>query len=347
MKAAVLYGDNDLRVQEVPTPQPGPGQVLVRVRAAGICGSDIPRLFRGGAHSYPIILGHEFAGEVAGLGQGVLGLKVGDRVAGAPLLPCMVCEDCQQGHFSLCKHYSFIGSRQPGAFAEFVVLPQRNAVKFDASVSFDQAAFFEPSTVALHGLFCGDFHPGGSVAVLGCGTIGAFAVQWARILGARRVVAFDVSDERLELARRLGATDTVNTAQDDWMQQVKDLTGGRGFEDVYETAGATATMHMAFELAGNKARVCFVGTPSRDVTFTPRLWENLNRKEMHVTGSWMSYSAPFPGREWELTSHYMGTGDLRFEEGLIHRRIPLAQAADAMALLAQGPVPGKVLLTMQ
>ncbi len=346
MKAAVLYGDGDIRVEDYPTPEPGPGEALVRVRATGICGSDLPRVFRGGAHHYPIVLGHEFSGEVVALGSGVQTLAVGDRVAGAPLLPCMACADCQQGHFSLCKRYSFIGSRQQGSFAEYVALPERNCVKFDPDVPFDRAAFFEPSTVALHGLMCNDFRGGGAVAVLGCGTIGAFAVQWARILGARQVVAFDISDERLALARRLGASHTVNTAQPDFMQKALELSGG-GFADVFETAGATPTMRMAFELASNKARVCFIGTPHSDLTFTPKLWENLNRKEFRLTGSWMSYSAPFPGKEWTLTAHYFGTGDLRFDDSLIFQRFALDDAAEAFALFREpGRVQGKVLLEM-
>jgi hypothetical protein len=105
-------------------------------------------------------------------------------VAGVPLVPCMECEDCRQGNYSLCKHYTFIGSRIQGAFAEYVAMPQENVVKFDPSVPYETAAFFEPSTVALHGIYCADYHEGGNVAVLGGGTIGMFTFQWAKLLGA-------------------------------------------------------------------------------------------------------------------------------------------------------------------
>lgn len=345
MKAAVLHANEDLRYGDWPTPMAGPGMALVRVRASGICGSDLPRVFRNGAHQYPVVLGHEFSGEVVECGEGLTAVKPGDRVAGAPLLPCLKCADCQQGNYALCRLYSFIGSRQPGSFAEYVALPERNCVRFDLSVSFEQGAFFEPSTVALHGLMCNGFRGGGTVAVLGCGTIGAFTVQWARILGARSITAFDISAERLALACRLGADHAVNTLEQGFLENAKELTGGRGYDFVFETAGSTTTMPMAFDLAGNKAQVCFIGTPHADLTFTPRQWENMNRKEFRLTGSWMSYSAPFPGQEWEMTAHYFGTGQLRFDEELIFRRYPLSEAADAFALFRDpAQVKGKVLL---
>ena len=151
MKAAVLHASDDLRYEEYPTPEIQAGEVLVKVKATGICGSDIPRVLGQGAHFYPIVLGHEFAGEVVEVGADVGALKAGDRVTAAPLLPCLQCDDCQQGHYAQCKFYSFIGSRVQGSFAEYVKLPARNAVKFEQTVSFEQGAFFEPATVALHG----------------------------------------------------------------------------------------------------------------------------------------------------------------------------------------------------
>ena len=172
MKAAVLYANEDIRYEEIPTPELKADQVLVKVKAVGICGSDVPRVLQNGAHYYPIVLGHEFSGEIVALGEGVTAdLKVGDRVAGVPLVPCFACEDCKNGNFSLCKHYTFIGSRIQGAFAEYVAMPQQNVVKFDPSVPFETAAFCEPSTVALHGLEVAGYAPGGHVAVLGGGTI--------------------------------------------------------------------------------------------------------------------------------------------------------------------------------
>jgi len=337
MKAAVLYGNEDLRYNEYPEPEVTAGMVKIRVRATGICGSDIPRVLHNGAHNYPIVLGHEFAGDVTEIGDGVTKIAVGDRVSGAPLLPCLKCNDCQRGDYSLCKHYSFIGSRQQGSFADYVVIPERNAVKYDPSVPYEQAAMFEPSTVALHGLKCNDYKGGGDVAVVGGGTIGLFTAQWARIYGAKSVTVFDILDSRLDLAKKLGADYTVNTMTESFDKNKYDY--------VFETAGNVAAMQLAFELAANKSHVCFIGTPHENLTFTPKLWECMNRKEFKLTGSWMSYSAPFPGDEWELTAHYFATGQLMFDPALIYRTFPMSQAWDAFALYKiPGEVKGKLML---
>ncbi len=347
MKAAVLYANEDIRYSEVEEPKVLPGTVKVRVRAAGICGSDIPRVLSNGAHYYPIILGHEFSGEVVEVGEGVTKVNVGDCVSGAPLLPCMKCADCQKGNYSLCKHYDFIGSHDAGAFAEYVVMPEANAVPFDPSVPFEVAAMFEPATVALHGLYCNDYEGGGNVAILGGGTIGLFTAQWAKIFGSKKVVVFDIVDERLALAKRLGADEVINTKDPDFMAKAKALTGKRGFDYVFETAGNPLTLTMGFELAANKAHYCCIGTPHRDVTFTPKIWEYMNRKEFKLTGSWMSYSAPFPGREWELVAHYFATGQLKFDDELIFKRFPLSEVDKAFTLYKNpAEVKGKVMLLL-
>ena len=345
MKAGVVHAREDIRYEDIEKPVPKKGQVLIKVKYTGICGSDVPRVNGDACHFFPNVLGHEFSGTVEGLGEGVTSLKPGDRVAGVPLVPCMKCEDCQKGNYSLCRHYSFIGSREFGSFAEYVVVPEANAVRFSQDVSFEQGAFFEPATVALHGLERLQYTGGKTVAILGGGTIGMFVMQWAKIFGAREAVVFDIAPERLELGKRLGATAGINTLEKDFMEQAMDMTGGKGFDYVYETAGNTITMKMAFALAANKAGVCFVGTPTRELSFTVDEWENMNRKEFNLTGSWMSYSAPFPGHEWELTSHYFQTGALKFDESFIFRKIPLSQIAKAFELYkTPGAVKGKILI---
>ena len=345
MKAAVLYGNEDIRYEEYKTPEVLAGTVRVRIRAAGICGSDIPRVLHNGVHFYPIVLGHEFSGVIDAVGEGVEGLKVGDTVSGAPLLPCMRCDDCQNGNFSLCSHYSFIGSRQQGAFADYVVIPAVNAVKYDPSVPFVQAAMFEPATVGLHGLLLSDYKDGDTVAILGGGTIGLFTMQWARIFGAKKIVVFDLVPERLELAKRLGADDVVDPSKEDIAARVKELTDGKGFGRVFETAGSPVTIKNAFEIAGKCANVCFIGTPHNDVCFTAKEWELLNRKEMHICGSWMSYSSPYPGKEWELTAHYFGTGELKFDNAIIDKTFPMSEAKSAFELFkTPGLVKGKIML---
>jgi len=336
MKAAVLHASQDIRYEEYKTPQVKPGTVKVRIRATGICGSDLPRVLHDGAHFYPIVLGHEFAGDIIEVGEGVNSVKINDTVAGAPLLACHMCIDCKNGNHALCKRYSFIGSREQGSFAEYVVIPELNAVKYDSVIPYEQAAMFEPATVAIHGLLHTGYQGGGDVAVLGSGTIGIFTMQWAKIFGAKSVTVIDIDEKRLQLATRLGADIVINA---------KKHTPSGAYDYVFETAGSTITMKQSFELAKNKAKVCFIGTPHENLTFTPREWENINRKEFTLTGSWMSYSAPFPGKEWELTAHYFATGQLAFDAELIYCKLPLSQVANAFEMYKDpNTVKGKIIL---
>ena len=346
MKAGVLHSQQDIRYEEVPDPKIKSNEVLVKMRAVGICGSDIPRVLGESAHYYPIVLGHEFSGDVVKVGSDVDSVKTGDRVAGVPLIPCHVCSDCKKGNYSQCKNYTFIGSRIQGAFAQYVAVPENNVVKFDNSVTYEQGAFFEPSTVALHGIYCTDYKGGEDVAILGGGTIGLFAAQWAKIFGAKRVFVFDISEERLNLAKKLGVDVTINTGLKNFMDEPMNMTDGKGFGYIFETAGLNITMNMAFSLAAKKAGVCFVGTSARDLTFTAETFEKMNRKEFKLTGSWMSYSAPFPGKEWDLTAKYFADGRLKFADELIYKQMPLANISDAFDLFKEpGQVKGKILLT--
>lgn len=338
MKAGVVFAKDDIRYVDWEDPTVGSNDVKVKMRACGICGSDVPRVLGNEAHFYPIILGHEFSGEICEVGQNVTEVQPGDHVIGIPLIPCMECEDCKNGNYALCKHYSFIGSRRLGAFAEYVVLPKENVLKIDDKIPFDAAALFEPSTVALHGLRCVDFQPGKRVAVLGVGAIGILAVQWARILGAKQIVAFDIEDSRLDLAKELGADAVVNTLT------TQTLPGG--FDYVLETAGQPETIKTCFKIVGNKGKIGCVGTPHRDFQFEWKTWEQLNRKEATVTASWMSYSAPFPGDEWRMTAKCLAEGSLRFTNKVIHGRIPLSRIKEAFDLYkVPGQVKGRVIIT--
>lgn len=345
MKAGILRAKGDIRYEDYPMPEYGDTDVLIKVRAAGICGSDIPRVLGDGAHFYPIVLGHEFSGTVEAVGKDVKKVNPGDKVTAAPLLPCHSCEDCAKGNYSQCKKYSFIGSRQQGAFAEYVAIPEKNTVVFDESISFVQGALFEPSTVGLHGIMCAGFEGGEDVAVLGGGTIGMFTAQWARIMGAKRVIVFDIDEDRLLLMKKLGADAVINTGDEDFMRQAMDMTNKKGFGYVFETAGLNITMNMAFELAANKASVCFIGTSHKDLVFDSKLFEKMNRKEFRLTGSWMSYSAPFPGMEWEMTSKCFADGRLKYLPEMIVKKFPLSEISKAFSEFKEkGKVKGKIMI---
>ena len=348
MKAAVLYGNKDIRYDDYPEPKVMPGTVKIHVKACGICGSDVPRVLDHGAHFYPIVLGHEFSGIVEEIGEGVTEpLNVGDHVAVAPLVPCMECEACKEGLYSLCRHYSFIGSREQGAYAEYIVVPARNAVKIDPSIPFEQGALFEPSTVALHAIEFARYIPGGTVAVVGGGTIGAFTIQWARILGAKRIVAFGRDRKHLELSLRLGADAIISTLDEDYMEQAMQQSDGKGFDWVFEAAGTEATIKLCMKLAANRSTICYIGTPTGDMTFSKAEWEQINRKELFITGSWMSGNAPYPGDEWTRTAECFADGRLKFDPEIFYRIFDLKDADRAFALFEEkGKVKGRVLLTI-
>ena len=343
MRAAVLHAPRDVRVAEIPTPDPGPGAALVRVRMTGVCGSDIPRVLSDGAHFYPMVLGHEIAGEVAAVGEGVDAGLVGRRVAVAPLLPCHACPSCNAGDYAQSPNYSFIGSRQFGGLAEYVVAPVANLTVVADSVSFRDIAFFEPSTVALHGVRHAGFAGGGSVLVLGAGTIGLFTLQWVRILGADRVAVVDVNPDRLATATSLGADAVFDAREADLPARLLTWQPG-GFDHIFETAGQNATMALAFQAAGVHSRVCFIGNSHADLRFDHTVFEQLNRKEFTLTGSWMSYSAPFPGTEWSLTAECVADGRLRIDDRLVHDVFPLERVMEAFQLFEiPGAVSGKIL----
>lgn len=345
MYAAVVHKPFDVRYEEIETPKPKAGEVLVKVKYTGICGSDIPRVNGNACHFFPIVLGHEFSGTIVELGEGVADREVGQRVAGVPLVPCMKCQDCMQGNYSLCKQYSFIGSRRFGSFAEYVALPAENTVPIGQNTSFEKGALFEPATVALHGIRLANYTPGKSAAIIGAGTIGTLTMQWCKIFGARNIVMFNRSSDKLKRSLAAGAHHAVNTSDADWYQKAMDVNGGRGYDYVFETAGNAETIKMAFKLGGNRSCACMIGTPKSDVVFSVAEWEQLNRKEMYVTGSWMSYSAPFPGGEWSETVHFFGNGELQLDESLIFRKIPLSQISEAFEMFkTPGAVKGKILI---
>ena len=347
MKAVVCYGNNDVRWEEVPEIMPKDDEVKIRVMACGICGSDIPRATKNGAHYYPIILGHEFSGVVEKVGSNVNGIEIGEKVAAAPLVPCFQCEQCQKGNFSLCPNYSFIGSRQQGAMAEYVCIPAKNIIKLSENTTFEQGALFEPATVAVHAVKINQYEPNRFVAILGGGTIGIFAMQWAKILGCKKVIVFGRDREHLQLAKDLGADEVISTLDDDFIEQAMNLTDGRGFDYIFESAGAVATIKYSFKLAAKKAHICLIGTPNRDITFTPKEWDLINRKEFILTGSWMSYSNPFPGEEWEMTKKCFADGSLKFDNRLFYKKFKMNKAKSAFELFTNSneKIKGRILLT--
>ena len=238
MKAAVLHGPFDIDIEDVDIPQIKPDDVLVKIIAAGICGSDL-HFYEGKLSEIvkpPRILGHEFSGEVFEIGEEVEKFRKGDRVTVEPVFGCGRCSLCLSGKYNVCRDYKLIGVHVDGGFAEFVSVPENQVFKIPDDLSYEEGALIEPSAVALHALKRAEIHSDDFVVVIGAGVVGLQMVQIAKIFGAR-VMSMDLLDYKLELAKRFGADSVVNVAREDPIEAVADASEGTGADIVIESAG--------------------------------------------------------------------------------------------------------------
>ncbi len=335
MKAAVLHAPGKFLVERLPVPTDlEQDEVLVRVKAAGVCGSDLDRVMRTGTYTFPTIPGHEFCGEVARVQAGNSSVGLGDRVAVAPILPCFRCEFCQEGNYGQCIDYSYLGSRTNGGFAEYVKVPVRNLLLLPSRVSFAEGACIEPAAVTLHGLKKAGIEPGDVLAILGSGTLGLFAVQFAKIMGAATVIAVDIFPERLSLAKDLGADYCIDARLGDPVEKIMEITGGKGANLSIEAAGSPATQIQSLQAVKKHGRVLLLGTAQKDITIPAQVYETILRSELRIFGSWNSFSAPFPGNEWTTIINYLTQGRLQIEP-LISHRFSLDEAPKAIKALSE------------
>ncbi|MGH2458050.1 MAG: zinc-dependent alcohol dehydrogenase [Chloroflexota bacterium] len=333
MKTAMFYGGPDVRVEELARPEPGPGEVLVRVRAAGICGSDLHgyRQPRPGV-TYPNRAGHELSGEVAGLGPGVTGLAIGQRVGIEPmhLVGCGNCAQCRRGDYHICPHR---GQREgkrlhSSGFSEYDLADARNVFPLPDHVSLDEAAILDVYAVAVHGVHRLPVQPFHTVVVLGTGAVGLTQGQVARALGARQVIVVGRRDEPLEVARAGGAADAVvNASAVDPVRAVLDLTDGAGADVVFETVGSHATtVQQACELAAFGGKVGVVGLFVDPISIDTRA---AMRKELELR--WVnSYSTWDGRREYQIALDLLAGGKVRADR-LITHRVPLDRVAEGFA----------------
>jgi L-iditol 2-dehydrogenase len=335
MTAAVLHAPGDLRIEQVPVPVLREDEALIRVKAVGICGSDPDRIMRKGTYSFPLIPGHEFSGMVEQAATSDSEWSRGDRVVVSPLIPCYQCDSCRSGHYGQCDSYSYLGSRTDGAFAEFVKAPIQNLVALPEEVSFAQGAVVEPAAVVNHGVRRVGIKSGDSVVVMGCGTLGLLALQFARIEGASVVLAADIDEEKLELARRLGADDAVDASRVDPVETIRKLTGGKGPKVAVETAGVAETQEQCLRVVQKQGRVLYLGTAHREVVLPAETFEKILRSELTLFGSWNSFSAPFPGEEWRSTVDHIARGELNVQ-ALITHSLPLTEAPRVFEDLSRG-----------
>lgn len=333
MKCCVLHAPGDLRCEYRNIPEVEPGELLVRVHNCGICGSDIPRILINGTYHYPTIPGHEFSGEV--IGDTDEDFPEGTKVVIAPLIPCFRCEACENGHFGQCDHYGFLGSRRDGGFAEYVSVPKVCLLRCPDSVSYEEAAMIEPAAVALHGLYSGNLIAGESVTVFGCGTLGLLCIELAKCMGAFPIIALDIIDDKLKLASELGADICLNSGKSGWLDQLLKKTNG-GTDVACETAGTALTQTKILQTVRKNGKVVYLGTAHDDVILKPREFEHIVRDEIHIVGSWNSYSAPYPGKEWRTCIQWLTEGKLYFRP-LITRRIYLEDVFSSIKETAKNP----------
>lgn len=331
MKACVLHAVGDLRVDEVPTPMPREGEVLLRVGACGVCGSDIPRVFSKGTYRFPTIIGHEFSGSITAVGGGVDPAMVGRRAAVFPLIPCFRCAACEAGAYAQCEDYDYLGSRSDGGFAEYVRVPVWNLVLLPAEVSLEAAAMVEPAAVAAHALRRGKLELGDQVLIFGAGPIGLLVAMWAKLLGAAKILLVDVDVEKLRFARKLGYDHLYDATQGDVPAWVK-RKSQHGPDLVIEASGSAAAYAQAMLCARIFGRVVLLGNPPGDMGISQEAYWAILRKELQVLGTWNSAYANLPRNEWEMVVKYMESGAFDVSP-LITHRVGLGELNQHLAMM--------------
>ena len=267
----MLTAPKRLEIQDSPIPEHGENEVLIRVKACGICGSDVHG-FDGssGRRIPPLIMGHEAAGIIESCGSGVTGFAIGDRVTFDSTVYCGECDYCKKGQVNLCDHRMVLGVscgeyRRHGAFAEFVTAPAHILYQLPAGFPFEHAAMIEAVSVAVHAVGRITIAPVDTCLVVGAGMIGLLVVQALRAAGCQEVIAVDIDEDRLELARRLGATDTINSKDKDVEEEVLVQTQGRGVTSSFEVVGATPTVQTAINTVRKGGSVVLVGNLAPEV----------------------------------------------------------------------------------
>jgi L-iditol 2-dehydrogenase len=329
MKALLLHGPGEIGVEAVPIPTKGEGSALVKVEAAGICGSDIPRMMRTGAYRHPIIPGHELSGIVVDGEEGLLG----KRVSVYPLIPCRKCEWCERGEYQLCENYDYVGSRRDGGFAQFVSVPNWNLVPIPDDISFEEGAMLEPLSVVLHGINRIGPVSGKKVAVIGAGAIGSIAAQICRNMGADAVFVVDIVRYKLRMVEEKGWGIPVDGEKEDPLE----VTGG--VDIAVEAVGAESTILLALRITRRRGTVLQIGNPHGDLLIPRDLFWKILRWELKILGSWNSRPS-----EWLEAMELVRRKAVELRP-LITHKIRLDDAPDIVKEIYEGRIsPQKVMI---
>lgn len=281
MRAFYINAPFETEIREVPIPKlETPHDVLVKVMAAGICASDV-HSFDGYNKLGPTIPGHEYSGVVAEVGSEVTGLKPGDKVVNRIMKYCGKCYACRKGEIGVCDHATYSGFQIPGGFEEYVVCDERQWVKFDGDISFEQAAMIEPFTIGIQACTRGQVGEGDTVLIYGAGTIGDVNLVIAKRLGAKVMIS-DLIPERLEMAKRLGADMVVNTREENLEEKIREFTNGEGVNVIIDCVGLPAMMHFNVDNTSRFGRIVLVGHTKADLSAQ---WDLITHKELSIIGS--------------------------------------------------------------
>jgi L-iditol 2-dehydrogenase len=342
MKALVLKEYKKFSYEDVPAPEPKPGEVLVAVKACGICGSDVHGMDGStGRRRPPIIMGHEAAGVIADIGKGVTAWTPGDRVTFDSTIYCGECDFCKRGLINLCDRRRVLGVscedyRQHGAFAELIAVPQHILYRLPDGLPFEHAALAEPFSIALHALRRTTLSTHDKAVVVGAGMIGLALVQALRQAGCRQIICVDIAAERLELAGRLGASHLVNSAKENARETIMRLTYGQGADASFEAVGVTVTVDLALNCLRKGGAAVLVGNVAPKIEFPLQVAVT---RELTISGSCAS-KGDYPDCLAGLAS-----GQLQAEP-LISATAPLAEGASWFERLYRKE-PGLVKVVLQ
>lgn len=321
MRAAVLYAPKNLRIEAVADPQPKEDEVLIRVKAAGVCGTDLAVYLGEHPSRRPVILGHEYSGIVEAIGTKVQGVKRGDRVISEASWGCGKCQVCRQEKESLCSQRSSLGRNTNGVFAEKVTVPGRIVLPLQESVSFQEAQSATTVACGIRAIRRAGLREGETVAILGPGHAGLILLQLAAHMGASRRVVFGTRAYRLELAARLGAFDTINIRDETWLEEAMKLTEGEGFDLVIEATGDPSTLAQGLDLVKKGGRALAFSIYDRPIYEFPA--QELYNKEVTIIGSKGGQGGYRPALEL-MTSKVV---DVR---PLISHRLPLEKVREGL-----------------
>jgi L-gulonate 5-dehydrogenase len=327
MKVAVFAGPHEIRLEEAPRPKPGPGEAVLKMRACGVCGGDIP--FYTGVPDYcckhPWVLGHEIAGVVDELGGDAGGLRVGSRVAVEPLIGCGSCYACRIGKYNCCANLRIIGAHTPGGFADYVLVPMNRCHVVPDTLPFDVAALCEPYSIGANVVQRGAVTAADTVVVNGAGNVGLAVLDFAKNVHGARVMVTDVFPARLQRARGLGADVVVNAREEDVLRRVLDFSGGDGASVVVDATGDSEVTENTVHMVAHGGRIVVVGISENNVAIHG---VNIIKKEMTLLGSRNSANI-FPA-----VIEGVASGRLHPEK-LITHRFPFADIGRAFAFAAR------------